>query len=66
MASAGAQCDHVTHVATQLPYALTVAGISFVSYIVAGFVQNAFICLAFGAVLTIAVLFAIKKVTAKK
>ena len=66
MASAGAQCDHVTHVSTQLPYALTVAGISFVSYIVAGFVQNAFVCLAIGAVLTIAVLFAIKKTTAKK
>ncbi|MDO4370059.1 MAG: Na+/H+ antiporter NhaC family protein, partial [Clostridia bacterium] len=45
MASAGAQCDHVTHVATQLPYALTVAAVSFVSYIIAGFVPNALIVL---------------------
>ena len=66
MASAGAQCEHVNHVSTQLPYAITVAAISFVSYIVAGFVQNAVICLLVGAALTIAVLFAIKKVTADK
>ncbi|MCQ2604149.1 MAG: Na+/H+ antiporter NhaC family protein [Spirochaetia bacterium] len=51
MASAGAQCDHVNHVATQLPYAITVAGISFITYILAGFVHNAFICLTFGFVL---------------
>ena len=65
MASAGAQCEHVNHVSTQLPYAITVAAISFVNYIIAGFVQNAAICLLIGAVLTIAVLFGIKKITAK-
>jgi len=65
MASAGAQCDHIKHVSTQLPYAITVAVISFVNYIIAGFVQNAVICLLIGAVLTIAVLFGIKKVTVK-
>ena len=51
MASAGAQCDHVTHVSTQLPYALTVAGASFACYILAGFVPNPWICLGAGAVL---------------
>lgn len=56
MASAGAQCEHVNHVTTQLPYALTVAAISFVTYIVAGFVQSAWIALPFGLVLTIVVL----------
>ena len=66
MASAGAQCEHVTHVSTQLPYAITVAIVSFVSYIVAGFVQNAIICLVVGAALTVAVLFAIKKATVKE
>ena len=65
MASAGAQCDHIDHVKTQLPYAITVAAISFVNYIIAGFVQNAVICLLIGAVLTVAVLFGIKKATAK-
>lgn len=66
MSSAGAQCDHINHVSTQLPYALTVAGISFVSYIIAGFVQNAWICLAISAVLTIGTLFIIKLATNKK
>ena len=61
MASAGAQCDHIQHVSTQLPYSLSVAGISFVTYIVAGFVQNAVICLAFGALLTVGFLFFMKK-----
>ena len=56
MASAGAQVQHINHVSTQLPYALTVAGVSFVTYIIAGFVQNAAICLALGSVLTVAVL----------
>ena len=54
MASAGAQCNHVNHVNTQLPYALTVAGISFVSYIFAGFIQNWVICL----IIAFALLFA--------
>ncbi len=66
MSSAGAQCDHINHVSTQIPYALTVAGISFVSYIFAGFVQNAWISLAFSAVLTVGVLFVIKALTNKK
>ena len=55
MASAGANVNHIEHVSTQIPYALTVAAISFVMFIVAGFVQNAFICLPIGIVLTIAV-----------
>ena len=66
MASAGAQIEHIKHVSTQLPYALTVAGISFVSFIFAGFVQNAIISLIFGAVLTIVVLFVLKKIFANK
>ena len=60
MASAGAQCDHVKHVSTQLPYAVTVAGVSFVSYIVAGFVPNIFISLPIAIALMIATLFVIK------
>ena len=66
MASAGAQMDHVQHVSTQLPYAMTVAGVSFVNYIIAGFVQNAVVCILIGAVLTVATLFVIRAVTAKK
>ena len=66
MASAGAQCDHISHVSTQLPYALTVAGISFVGYIFAGFVQSAWVVLPVMIVLTIAVLLLVKKLTAKK
>ncbi len=65
MASAGAQCDHVNHVSTQLPYAITVAAVSFVTYIVAGFVQNAIICLLLGAVLTVGTLFVIRSITNK-
>ena len=57
MASAGANVDHIEHVSTQLPYALTVAGISFVCYILAGLVQNWVICLLVGAALTVGVLF---------
>ncbi len=66
MASAGAQVDHVTHVSTQLPYAITVAAVSFVTYIVAGFAQNVVISLVFGALLTVAVLFVLKKMNADK
>ena len=66
MASAGGQCDHLNHVSTQLPYALTVAGVSFVTYIIAGFVPQWYVALPVGAVLMIATLFVIKKVTAKK
>ena len=66
MASAGGQCDHLNHVSTQLPYALTVAGVSFVTYIIAGFVPQWYVALPVGAVLMVATLFVIKKVTAKK
>ena len=65
MSSAGAQCDHITHVSTQIPYAITVAGISFFAYIVAGFVQNVYIVLPLFVVITILVLAIIKKITAK-
>ena len=60
MASAGAQCDHVTHVSTQLPYVIVAAAVSFVTYIVAGFVKTAWIALPVGIVLMLIVLFVIK------
>ena len=60
MASAGAQCDHVNHVSTQLPYVIVVAAISFVTYIVAGFAQNAWISLPVGIVLLLLTLVVIK------
>ena len=60
MASAGAQCNHVSHVTTQLPYALVAAAVSFVTYLVAGFTQNPWISLPVGIVLMLAVLFVIK------
>ena len=66
MASAGAMCNHVNHVSTQLPYAATLGIICFVNYILAGFIQNVYISLAIGAVLVIATLFVIRAVTAKK
>ena len=65
MSSAGAQCNHINHVSTQLPYALTVAGVSFVAYLIAGFVQNVYITLPIAAVLMLATLFVIKKTIAK-
>lgn len=61
MASAGAQCNHVTHVSTQLPYAMTVAAVSFVCYVIAGFVPNAIIVLPIAMVLMIGTLFGVKK-----
>ena len=66
MASAGAQCNHVNHVSTQLPYAITVAAVSFVTYIVAGFVQRAWIALPVGIVLMLAALVVIKKIHGNK
>ncbi|HJA71749.1 MAG TPA: Na+/H+ antiporter NhaC family protein [Candidatus Lachnoclostridium stercoravium] len=60
MASAGAQCNHVNHVSTQLPYAATVAAISFVTYLIAGFVQTPWISLPAGLLMLCAVLFAIR------
>ena len=61
MSSAGAQSNHLNHVSTQLPYAITVAAISFVMYLVAAFIQNAFVLLVLGIILTVLVLFVIKK-----
>ena len=66
MASAGAQCNHINHVSTQLPYALTVATVSFVTFLIAGLVQSALIVLPIGIVLMIATLFVIKTISAKK
>ena len=66
MSSAGAKCNHINHVSTQLPYVLTVAAVSFVGYIVAGFVQNWLIVLPISMVIMVAVLFGIKAFTQKK
>ena len=72
MASAGAQCEHVNHVSTQLPYALTVGAVSFVTYIVAGFTQtlgifaSGIISWIFGAVLLVGTLLVLKKKFASK
>ena len=63
MSSAGAQSNHINHVSTQLPYAITVAAISFVMYLIAAFIQNAFILLPIGILLTIGTLFIIKSIT---
>ncbi len=65
MASAGAQCDHIAHVSTQLPYAITVAAISFVMYVIAGFVNSWVITLPLGIVVTLLTLLVIKKISAK-
>lgn len=66
MSSAGSQSNHINHVSTQLPYAITVAVISFVVYVIAAFIQNAFILLPIGIVLTVGTLFVIKAVTKNK
>ena len=66
MSSAGSQSNHVNHVSTQLPYAITVALISFVVYLLAAFIPNAWVLLPVGIVLTIATLFVIKAVTKNK
>ncbi|MBQ6588461.1 MAG: Na+/H+ antiporter NhaC family protein [Butyrivibrio sp.] len=60
MASAGAQCDHIKHVSTQLPYAMTAAAVSFAAYIISGFVRNWMICLVVGIALMLGTLFVIK------
>lgn len=65
MASAGAQCNHINHVNTQLPYAVTVAAVSFVSYILAGFMKSV-IVLPIAIVLMIVVLMVIRKMTGKE
>ncbi len=64
MASAGAQCNHIGHVSTQLPYALTAAIVSMVAYIFAGFIRNWLICLPIGIALMVVTLLAIKKADA--
>ena len=66
MASAGAHCFHLNHVFTQLPYALTVAGVAFVSFILAGVMQICWLNLAIAVVLMIATLLVIKAIVAKK
>ena len=66
MSSAGGRCNHLNHVSTQMPYTITVAAISFVMFVIAGFVQNVWICLPVGIALTIATLFVIKLITNKK
>ena len=66
MASAGSQSNHINHVSTQLPYAMTVAGVSFVTYVIAGFVQKAYIALPIGITLMLGTLFIIKVLTKKK
>ena len=66
MASAGAQCNHLDHVATQLPYVLTVACVCVVGFIVAGFVQNVYITWAVSLALMLGVLFALRSIERKK
>lgn len=66
MASAGANVNHIEHVKTQMPYALTVAGVSFVMFIIAGIVQNWMICLPIGIVLIIIVLFVLRNTVGKE
>ena len=63
MSSAGAQCEHVNHVSTQLPYAITVAAVSFVGYVISGFVQNWLIVLPISMAIMVGVLFVLKAVT---
>ena len=66
MASAGAHCYHLNHVSTQLPYGVTVAAVSFVSFIIAGLVQNVVVCLIIAVALMVATLLVIKAIVAKK
>ena len=66
MSSAGGECNHINHVATQMPYAISVATISFVMYLLSAFIKSAYILLPVGIVLTIAFLFVMKSLTKKK
>ena len=66
MASAGAHCYHLNHVATQIPYGVTVAAVSFVSFIIAGLVQNVVVCMIIAIVLMVATLLVIKAIVSKK
>ena len=62
----GARCDHVTHVSTQLPYAMTAAAVSAVSYLIAGFIPKAYIALPIAIVLMIVCLTVMRKFCGKK
>ncbi len=66
MASAGAQCDHIKHVSTQLPYAITAALVSFAAYIFAGFIRNWLLCLPIGIILMIVTLLVIRRIDSGK
>ena len=66
MSSAGAHCDHINHVQTQLPYALTVVAVSFVGYIIAGLSQSLLLALPITTVLMIGVLFLIRAAMKRK
>ncbi|MGN0035500.1 MAG: Na+/H+ antiporter NhaC family protein, partial [Coriobacteriales bacterium] len=66
MASAGANVNHVEHVSTQLPYALTVAGASLACFVLAGFIQNWLVCLPIGIALVIALLFVLRNTVGKQ
>ena len=61
MASAGAQCEHVTHVSTQLPYAITAAGVSFIGYVIAGFIPKAYVALPISIVLMLVTVFLMRR-----
>ena len=63
MASAGAQCNHMNHVSTQIPYVVLVAAISFITYLIAGFVKNAVVPLVVGVLLVIGALMVVKYVS---
>ena len=66
MASAGAECDHVNHVSTQLPYAIVAAAVSFFSFVIAGFVRNAWIVLPIAILMMIVVIALINTVQKDK
>ena len=66
MASAGAQCNHLDHVATQIPYVITVAAVCFVGFIVAGFAQNVYITWIVTLALLLGTLFVIRSLERKK
>lgn len=65
MSSAGAQCNHINHVSTQLPYAITVAAVSFVNFIIASFIQNVWISLPIAIVMMVVVLIVMKLLNKK-
>lgn len=66
MASAGAQCNHVNHVSSQIPYALVCAGVSFITFIIAGFIKNALVSFAIGLIILAGILVAMKHIVTNK